>query len=243
MLLEVHNLSASYGAIRALRAANLCIDVGEMVALIGANGAGKSTFLRTLSGLLAADHGQVRVDGRDVTRLAPHELVALGICHVPEGRHVFGPLTVLENLWLGAYRRRDPSTIQADLMSVFELFPVLRERQHQRAGTLSGGEQQMLAIGRGLMAQPRLLMLDEPSQGLAPRVIDSIFDVLVRLNQSGLSMLLVEQNASLALDVAHRGYVMESGEVVLEGPCRFIRDNDRVAELYLGTRVSTGAGG
>jgi len=207
---------------------------GEIVTLIGANGAGKTTTLRTISGLVKPRQGQVLLEGRDITRLPPHEIAALGVGHVPEGRRIFPRLTVLENLEMGAYLVRDPKELQRRLQAVFELFPRLYERQDQPGGTLSGGEQQMLAIARALMMGPKIMLLDEPSMGLAPVLVETIFDVLRRLNEEGTTILLVEQNAHMALQVAHRGYVIETGRIVLEGPAAQLAQDPQVQAAYLG---------
>jgi branched-chain amino acid transport system ATP-binding protein len=237
-VLEIQSLHVYYDAIHALKGVSLVVHSGEMVTLIGANGAGKSTLLRTLSGLLRPREGRITYccDGAsvDLTAIRPHEIVAHGISHVPEGRGIFANLTALENLELGAYLRRDHAGIRADLDRVFTLFPRLKERRGQNAGTLSGGEQQMLAIGRALMARPKLMLLDEPSLGLAPRLVHAIFDTLTEINRAGTPILLVEQNARMALSVAHRGYVMEVGKIVLEGQGRALLANDEVRRAYFG---------
>ena len=215
-LLELKDVHVYYGAVQALRGVSLHVDEGEIVTIIGANGAGKTTTLRAISGLLRARQGSIRYAGEDVTRTPPATIVQRGLCHTPEGRRIFPELTVDENLSMGAYLRRDAAQIEQDRRHMFELFPILGERKAQMGGTLSGGEQQMLAIARSLMGRPRLLMLDEPSLGLAPLIVKQIFEVVAELNRSeGLSILLVEQNASLALRTAHRGYVFETGEVTM----------------------------
>ena len=234
MLLEVEALDVYYGAVHALKGLSLHAETGEVVTLIGANGAGKTTLLRTISGLVRARAGRVRYDGRDITRLPPHEIVGLGISQTPEGRMVFANLTVADNLELGAYRRRDRAGIQADRERVFALFPRLKERRRQNAGTLSGGEQQMLAIGRSLMSRPRLLLLDEPSLGLAPLLVREIFKTIQEINRAGVTVLLVEQNAHMALSVAGRGYVLETGRVRLEDRADRLLQNDEVKRAYLG---------
>ena len=230
MLLEVQGLSSHYGRVEALHGVDLVIHESERVALVGANGAGKTTLLRTISGVQPATAGSVRFAGQEITRAAPDRRVRLGIGQVPEGRQMFGPMSVEDNLRLGGYTR-SASERAADLAEVYRRFPVLAERRRQTAGTLSGGEQQMLAIGRALMARPRLLLLDEPSMGLAPRIVEQIFAVIRELHGT---ILLVEQNAHAALSVADRGYVIESGRIVLEGESRALRENDAVRSAYLG---------
>jgi branched-chain amino acid transport system ATP-binding protein len=234
MLLEVEALDVFYGAVHALKAVSLHAEPGEIVTLIGANGAGKTTLLRTISGLIRARAGKVRFDGRDLTRVPPHEIVGLGISQSPEGRMVFANLTVEDNLELGAYRRRDRAGILADRGRVYSLFPRLLERRRQNAGTLSGGEQQMLAIGRALMSRPRLLLLDEPSLGLAPLLVREIFKTIVEINRAGVTVLLVEQNAHMALTIAGRGYVLETGHVRLTDKAASLLQNDEVKRAYLG---------
>jgi branched-chain amino acid transport system ATP-binding protein len=233
-LLQIQDVAVYYGGIQALKGVSLHIDVGELLAIVGANGAGKTTLLRTVSGVLRARSGSIRFDGRDVTRLPPHAIVGLGIAHSPEGRQLFGGLTVLENLRLGAVQRSDRAAVEHDFEYIFELFPILRERRQQRAGTLSGGEQQMLAIGRALMARPRLLLLDEPSLGLAPLLVERIFDVIARLKSERVTLLLVEQNARMALEVADRAYVMETGRIKLTGSAAELAANPEVERAYLG---------
>ena len=233
-LLQIQDVAVYYGGIQALKGVSLYLDVGELLAIVGANGAGKTTLLRTVSGVLRARSGSIRFDGRDVTRLPPHAIVGLGIAHSPEGRQLFGGLTVLENLRLGAVQRSDRAAVEHDFEYVFELFPILRERRQQRAGTLSGGEQQMLAIGRALMARPRLLLLDEPSLGLAPLLVERIFDVIARLKSERVTLLLVEQNARMALEVADRAYVMETGRIKLTGSAAELAANPEVERAYLG---------
>jgi branched-chain amino acid transport system ATP-binding protein len=233
-MLSLHDIDAHYGAIQALHGVSLEITQGEIVTLIGANGAGKSTALSLISGLLRPTRGDLTFEGASLARCAPHQIVRRGICHVPEGRRVFAGLTVLENLEMGAYLVRGGQRIRASLGEVFELFPRLAERRSQRAGTLSGGEQQMLAIGRALMAKPRLLLLDEPSLGLAPNLVQSIFGVIRSINESGVTILLVEQNAHMALRVAHRGYVLEAGRIVLTDTAAALEANPQVKAAYLG---------
>jgi len=233
-VLRIDNLSVYYGGIQALKDVSLHLETGELLAIIGANGAGKTTLLRTLSGVLKARSGSIRFEGKELTRLSPFDIVALGIAHSPEGRQLFGGLTVLENLKLGAVQRTDRAAIEQDLARTFELFPVLKERRLQRAGTLSGGEQQMLAIGRALMARPRLLLLDEPSLGLAPLLVERIFGVIARLKAERVTLLLVEQNARMALNVADRAYVMETGRIKLRGTAAELAANPEVERAYLG---------
>lgn len=234
-LLEVDGVHSYYGNIRALAGVSLTVDKGEIVTLIGANGAGKSTCLRTISGLVRPRQGSVRLAGVDIARRNPHEIVGDGVIHVPEGRGIFARLTVEENLVIGAYTRRDTAAIKADIDEVYATFPRLAERRRQPGGTLSGGEQQMLAIGRGLMARPTVLLLDEPSMGLAPILVEEIFEIIRRLNRDQkTTILLVEQNALAALEVAHRGYVLETGEIRLEGPAKELLGNPVVRDAYLG---------
>jgi branched-chain amino acid transport system ATP-binding protein len=233
-LLSLRNIDVHYGAIHALRDVSLDIDAAEIVTLIGANGAGKSTTLNLISGLLRPSAGEITFDGESLARLAPHDIVRHGICQSPEGRRVFAGLTTLENLEMGAYPLRGRQKLRDSLAEVYELFPRLAERRSQRAGTLSGGEQQMLAIGRALMAQPRLLLLDEPSLGLAPNLVQSIFSVIRDINARGVTILLVEQNAHMALRVAHRGYVLETGRIVLSDTARNLEANPQVQAAYLG---------
>jgi len=232
-LLEVDDIHTFYGSIEALRGVSLTVDEGEVVTIIGSNGAGKSTTLRSISGLTPARSGQVMFQGSDITWIPAHELVSLGIALCPEGRHCFPRMTVRENLDLGAYRRRGPEIAQ-DLDRVYDLFPRLKERERQKAGTLSGGEQQMLAIGRSLMARPKLLMLDEPSMGIAPILVQRIYETIKEINRQGVAILLVEQNANYALDVARRGYVLETGQVALANDSSQLRDDPEVQRAYLG---------
>ena len=233
-LLEVEGLDVYYGAVHALKGVSIRAEAGEIVTLIGANGAGKTTLLRTLSGLITPRAGRMRFDGKDITRLPPHDVVKLGVSQAPEGRMVFANLTVDENLQLGAYLRRDRAGIAQDREEAFRLFPRLKERRRQSAGTLSGGEQQMLAIARALMSRPRLLLLDEPSLGLAPLLVREIFKNIVEINRRGVTVLLVEQNAHMALSIARRGYVLETGCVRLEDEASRLLQNDEVKQAYLG---------
>ena len=234
-MLEVKDLCVSYGAISALGGISLQIEAGSIVTLIGANGAGKTTTLRTLSGLLRAKSGRVIFQGADITQLPPHQIVARGLCHVPEGRMIFANLTIDENLAMGAYLQTDAIRIARNRDYVFGIFPRLKERLTQAAGTLSGGEQQMLAIGRALMSDPKLLMLDEPSLGLAPKLISTIFEKIGEINRDhGTTILLVEQNAKLALEISHHAYVLESGRVVMQGASKDLRNNPELKAAYLG---------
>ncbi|HOP69284.1 MAG: ABC transporter ATP-binding protein [Dethiobacteria bacterium] len=233
-MLRVENVSTGYDNIRVLHQISLTVGEGEIVTLIGSNGVGKTTTLKTISGLLKPTEGKIYFNNRDISQLPPHEIVELGISHVPEGRNVFPRLTVKENLEMGAYTRKDKVEIKKDYARIMELFPQLAQRQKQVAGTLSGGEQQMLAIGRALMSRPRLLLLDEPSMGLAPLVVTSIFEIIKDINRQGTPILLVEQNAQIALRTAHRGYVMETGRIVMSDSARALLQNDRVRKTYLG---------
>jgi branched-chain amino acid transport system ATP-binding protein len=234
-MLTVKNLTVNYGAITALRGISLEVKQGDIVTLIGANGAGKSTTLRTISGLLKAHSGEISYEGRNIANLKPHEIVKLGISHVPEGRMVFADLTVMENLMMGAYLQRNKQVIQKELEYVFSIFPRLKEREKQLAGTLSGGEQQMLAIGRALMSKPKFLMLDEPSIGIAPLLVKTIFEKIVEINQQqGISILLVEQNANLALEISRYGYVLETGQIILQDESAALRQSPQVKSAYLG---------
>ena len=234
-LLEVTGLDVHYGAIHALRGVSLRVDEGEIVTLVGSNGAGKSTTLRAISGLVPPSAGTIRYGGRPIQGKAPHEIVALGVAQAPEGRGIFANLTVEENLKVGAYARRESwRDLEEERARALAQFPQIRERLAQRAGTLSGGEQQMLAIARALLARPRLLLLDEPSLGLAPQIVQTIFRIIREINAAGTTILLVEQNAHMALHTAHRGYVLETGRVVLEDTCRRLAEDDRVKKVYLG---------
>jgi len=234
VLLEITGLDVYYGAVHALKGVSLQVDAGEVVTLIGANGAGKTTLLRTISGLLLPRAGTIRFDGREIGRMPPHEIVQLGISQSPEGRMVFANLSVEDNLELGAYHRKDRAKIKEDREAMYLLFERLRERRKQTAGTLSGGEQQMLAIARALMARPRLLLLDEPSLGLAPLLVREIFRTIGEINRRGVTVLLVEQNAHMALTVAQRGYVLETGRVLLEDRASKLLENEQVKKAYLG---------
>jgi branched-chain amino acid transport system ATP-binding protein len=232
--LEVKNVHTYYGHIHALKDLSLTVEKGEVVTLIGGNGAGKSTTLNTMSGLLRPRQGSIQFEGEELTRFRPHEIVAKGVVQVPEGRRVFGRLTVTENLEMGAFTCRDPKLMKSNIDHVFALFPRLEERRKQVAGTLSGGEQQMLAMGRALMANPRLMLLDEPSMGLAPVLVDSIFDTIRQLHAGGTTILLVEQNARMALMVAERGYVLQTGVVLLSDTAENLRKNEMVRKAYMG---------
>jgi branched-chain amino acid transport system ATP-binding protein len=232
--LEVRDVDTFYGNIHALQGVSLAVRDGEIVTLIGANGAGKSTTLRTISGILQPRGGQITLDGQRIDSLPPHRIVELGVCQVPEGRRIFSRMTVLENLEMGAFARKDRGQLQAELDRIFELFPRLKERVGQKGGTLSGGEQQMLAIGRALMAEPRLMLLDEPSMGLAPILVERIYETIAEINKQGTTILLVEQNANFALGVSDRGYVLETGHVALTDEASALRENPEVQKAYLG---------
>lgn len=234
MILEVNDLHVSYGAIKAVRGISFNVNEGEIVTLIGANGAGKSTTLRTISGLETADKGSIKFLDKEITKIPPHKIVEMGIAHVPEGRKIFPNLTVLENLKLGANLRNDISGINEDIKKVFELFPILKKRQSQTAGTLSGGEQQMLAVGRAMMTRGKLMLLDEPSMGLAPMIVEEIFNIIKEINRQGTPVLLIEQNAYMALSIANRAYVLETGTVVMSGNANEIANNKDVQKAYLG---------
>ena len=233
-ILQIDDIHTYYGSIHALKGISLTVNDGEIVTLLGANGAGKSTTLRSINGLNRPRQGVIRFQGREITTVAPHEIVKRGIAQSPEGRRLFPRMTVTENLEMGAFQRKDRSAIREDMDRVFELFPRLHERRHQRAGTMSGGEQQMCAIGRALMARPRLLLLDEPSLGLAPIFVERIFDIVKQINEQGTSILLVEQNALMALDAADRGYVLETGTIVLADEAAALKTNEQVRKTYLG---------
>ena len=234
-MLEVQELEVAYGSITALHKISLKVGRGKIITLVGSNGAGKSTTLRAISGLIRTRSGKILLEGEDITNRMPHWIVGLGLTQVPEGRMIFSNLTILENLQMGAYRRKDKLEIKKDYDYVFSIFPRLKEREKQVAGTLSGGEQQMLAIGRALMSKPRYLMLDEPSLGIAPLLVKAIFAKIVEINhQLGITVLLVEQNANLALEISDYGYVLETGRIILEGKSAKLRDNSQVREAYLG---------
>jgi branched-chain amino acid transport system ATP-binding protein len=233
-ILELNNVHTYYGNIHALKGVNLTVEKGEVVTLVGSNGAGKSTSLRTISGIVRPRQGTIKFEGRDITSLKPHEVTALGIAHVPEGRRIFPQLTVRENIEIGAWNVNSRGTIQERMEQMFVLFPRLRERVDQKGGTLSGGEQQMLAIARALMPAPRVLLLDEPSMGLAPVLVEGIFDIIKRINAEGTTILLVEQNALMALEVARRGYVLQTGSIVLSDTAAALMGNDMVRKAYLG---------
>jgi branched-chain amino acid transport system ATP-binding protein len=233
-LLALEKLQVSYGGIRAVKGVDVHVEPGELVCLIGANGAGKTTTLRAVTGLVRSAGGLIRYDGQDIGRLRPHEIARRGLALVPEGRGVFAQLTIEENLAMGAYARSDKPGVAADVERAFTLFPRLKERRRQTAGTLSGGEQQMLAISRALMSRPKLLLLDEPSMGLAPLMVEKIFEVIRAIAAEGVTLLLVEQNARLALEVSHRGYVLEGGLVTISGPARELLGDPRIREAYLG---------
>jgi branched-chain amino acid transport system ATP-binding protein len=234
MLLQLDNIKTHYGNIRALRGISIGVDDGEIVCLIGGNGAGKSTTLMTISGVLTPVEGDIRYRGQTIVTMPIDSIVQMGICQVPEGRMIFPLLSVMENLDLGAYLRKDRAGIKEDIERVFRLFPVLQERRKQAGGTLSGGEQQMLAIGRALMSRPKLLLLDEPSLGLAPILVDSIFETIRQINEQGTTILLVEQNAQMALQFSNRGYVIETGEIILSDGSEALLQNERVRRAYLG---------
>ena len=233
-VLEIDDVHVYYGAIHALKGISVTVGEGEIVTLIGANGAGKSTTLRAINGLNRPRQGTIRFQGRDISASAPHTIVKSGIAQSPEGRRLFPRMSVTENLEMGAFQRSDRQNFRGDMDRVFELFPRLHERRTQKAGTLSGGEQQMCAIGRALMARPKLLLLDEPSMGLAPIFVERIFEIVVEINRQGTPVLLVEQNALMALEVAQRGYVMETGRIALEGPASELKTNEQVRRTYLG---------
>ncbi|MGE5577567.1 MAG: ABC transporter ATP-binding protein [Syntrophothermus sp.] len=233
-MFEVQNLHVAYGAIAALKGISFTVNEGEIVTLIGANGAGKSTTLRAISGLIPVKSGSITFLGKDLRKQPPHEIVKMGIAHVPEGRGIFNTLTVLENLELASWIRKDREGIRKDLKRVYSIFPRLEERQSQIAGTLSGGEQQMLAVARALMTRGMLLLLDEPSMGLSPLLVKEIFKIIKEINQAGTTILLVEQNANMALKIAHRGYVLETGQLVLSGAASDLAGNTRIKEAYLG---------
>lgn len=233
-MLEVKDLHVYYGVIQALKGISFEVNQGEVIALIGANGAGKTTTLHTLTGLIPAKQGSIIFEGKDITKMPAHKIVQMGIAHVPEGRRVFAQLSVYENLIMGAYTRKDKNEIAESLANVYKRFPRLEERKNQRAGTLSGGEQQMLAMGRALMSHPKLLMLDEPSMGLAPILVEQIFEIIRALHKTGTTILLVEQNAQMALSVADRAYVLETGRIALSGTGKELAESDAIRKAYLG---------
>ncbi|MBD5466065.1 MAG: ABC transporter ATP-binding protein [Lachnospiraceae bacterium] len=233
-MLEVKDLQVYYGMIQAIKGIDFEVNKGEVVALIGANGAGKTTILHTVSGLLQASSGSIRFEGKDITKMSGHKIVSLGMAHVPEGRRVFAQLTVYENLLMGAYTRKDKQEIRESLDMVYSRFPRLEERKIQLAGTLSGGEQQMLAMGRALMSHPSIILMDEPSMGLSPIFVNEIFDIIKEVSASGTTVLLVEQNAKKALDIADRAYVLETGKIVLSGEAEKLKNDDAVKKAYLG---------
>ncbi len=234
MLLETRDLAVNYGKAQALKGINLSVDEGEVVALIGANGAGKTTLLRSISALKAIASGEIIFEGERIDRLPPYELVKRGIAHVPEGRIVFGPMTVTDNLKMGAYLRKNKAEVRADIERMYEHFPVLKERGGQLSESLSGGEQQMLAVARALMAKPKLLLMDEPSMGLSPLMVEMVGEIIVDIRKAGLSVLLVEQNATMALSLSDRAYVLEVGSIILEGPAKELAGNELVKKAYLG---------
>ncbi|MBC8556626.1 ABC transporter ATP-binding protein [Jutongia hominis] len=233
-MLEVKDLEVYYGMIQAIKGISFEVNQGEVIALIGANGAGKTTTLHTITGLLSPKKGSVLFEGQDITKVPAHKIVSMGMAHVPEGRRVFSQLSVYENLKLGAYTRKDRSNIDKELQSIYERFPRLAERKNQLAGTLSGGEQQMLAMGRALMSKPSIVLMDEPSMGLSPILVNEIFDIIESISKSGTTVLLVEQNAKKALSIADRAYVLETGKVVLEGNAKDLLENDSIKKAYLG---------
>jgi branched-chain amino acid transport system ATP-binding protein len=235
MLLKVQDIETYYGSAQALKGVSLKVEKGELISILGANGAGKTTLLRTISGLIEPNRGTIEFEDQRIDRLDAENIVRLGISHCPEGRKLFPQMTVFKNLLLGAYvRKGNPQAIKETMEEIFELFPVLKNRQQQLAGTLSGGEQQMLVIGRGLMSKPKLLMLDEPSLGIAPLLVDRIFEIIKDINQRGTTILLVEQNAAVALHIAHHGYVLETGEIVLSGEAQQLLNEEKVKQAYLG---------
>ena len=233
-MLEVKDLEVYYGMIQAIKGISFHVDQGEVIALIGANGAGKTTTLHTVTGLLSAKRGSILFEGKDITKVPAHKIVAMGMAHVPEGRRVFAQLSVLQNLKMGAYTRKDKEEIENTLKMVYERFPRLEERQNQMAGTLSGGEQQMLAMGRALMSHPKIILMDEPSMGLSPIFVNEIFDIIKEVSKSGTTVLLVEQNAKKALAIADRAYVLETGTIALEGKADVLMNDDSIKKAYLG---------
>ena len=233
-MLEVKDLEVYYGVIQAIKGVSFHVDQGEVIALIGANGAGKTTILHTVTGLLAPKKGSVYFEGKEITKMPAHKIVSLGMAHVPEGRRVFAELSVYENLKMGAYTRKDRSEIEATLEKVYERFPRLKERRNQMAGTLSGGEQQMLAMGRALMSKPKIILMDEPSMGLSPILVNEIFDIIQEVSNSGTTVLLVEQNAKKTLSIADRAYVLETGKISIEGKAKDLLEDDSIKKAYLG---------
>lgn len=233
-MLEIKDLEVFYGMIQAIKGVSFEVNEGEVIALIGANGAGKTTILHTITGLLEAKKGTVTFDGKDITKVPAHRIVSMGMAHVPEGRRVFANLTVYQNLKMGAYTRKDKTEIEETLENVYKRFPRLKERHNQMSGTLSGGEQQMLAMGRALMSHPRILLMDEPSMGLSPIFVNEIFDIIKEVSAGGTTVLLVEQNAKKALSISDRGYVLETGKIVLEGKSEELLNNDSIKKAYLG---------
>ena len=233
-MLEVNDIKVYYGMIQAIKGVSFHVDEGEVIALIGANGAGKTTILHTVSGLLTPKEGTITFEGQDLVKIPGHKIVSMGMAHVPEGRRVFAQLSVLQNLMMGAYTRKDKEEITQTLETVFDRFPRLKERQNQMAGTLSGGEQQMLAVARALMSHPKLMMMDEPSLGLAPLIVQDIFNIIKEINKQGVTILLIEQNASMALSIADRGYVLETGKIIMEGKGKELLVDPRVKAAYLG---------
>ena len=233
-MLEVKDLEVYYGVIKAIKGVSFEVNQGEVIALIGANGAGKTTILHTITGLLSAKAGTITFEGQDITRTPGHKIVSMGMAHVPEGRRVFAQLSVYDNLLMGAYTRKDKNEVQETLKKVYQRFPRLEERKNQLAGTLSGGEQQMLAMGRALMSHPKIILMDEPSMGLSPIYVNEIFDIILEISAGGTTVLLVEQNAKKALAIADRAYVLETGNIVLEGEARALMDDDSVKKAYLG---------
>ena len=233
-MLEIQDIEVYYGMIQAIKGVSFSVEQGEVIALIGANGAGKTTIMHTVSGLLAPKKGKVIFEGKDISKVPGHKIVSMGMAHVPEGRRVFAQLTVLENLKMGAYTRKDKKEIDETLQKVFKHFPRLQERQNQLAGTLSGGEQQMLAMGRALMSHPKIILMDEPSMGLSPIFVSEIFDIIKEVSKSGTTVLLVEQNAKKALSIADRAYVLETGKIVLSGDAKELMNDDSIKKAYLG---------
>lgn len=233
-MLKIENLHVNYGAIHAIKGVSLNVEEGEIVSLIGANGAGKTTILHTVTGLVRAREGLIEYGGKNLRTLAPHKIVTMGLAHVPEGRQIFARMTVEENLLMGAYFRKDAEGIKSDLDKVYDSFPRLKERMNQVSGTLSGGEQQMLAMGRAIMSRPKMIVMDEPSMGLSPKLVRAIFWIIQDMRDTGITVLLVEQNARMALGIADRGYVLENGRITLSGPAKELLENDRVRKAYLG---------